>query len=251
MERRNCTALITGASSGIGAATAKKFAREGYDLLLMGRNETRLKALQTGLTFTSSEILVCDLRELSSHVDELEKKLSGLAAPTVLVNNAGIFNTGSIESTSDAVWMQQFEVNLLSAVQLTRFLWPVFKKNHQGSIVNVSSTLGVKPTATTGAYSAVKAAMINWTQALALEGGTDNIRANCICPGIIDTPIHSFHSLQPEQKQTAVAPFLEQQLLRQLGTPEDIAEAIYFLASEQSRWTTGITLHVDGGINLT
>lgn len=251
MTKKNQTVLITGASSGIGTATAKKFAREGYDLLLMGRNEDRLKKLRSEVSSASAEILAFDLRHLSANLTAIENKLSGLAVPAVLINNAGIFNVGHVEDTTDEIWRQQFEVNLLSAVQLTRFIWPMFKRSRHGAVVNISSTLGVKPTANTGAYSAIKAAMINWTQSLALEGGADNIRTNCICPGIIDTPIHSFHSLSADRKLEAVAPFLEQQLLRKLGTPEDVAEAAYFLGSESSRWITGISLNVDGGINLT
>lgn len=111
----------------------------------------------------------------------------------------------------------------------------------QGSIVNVSSTLGVRPTAGTGAYSAMKAAQINWAQSLALEGAQHGIRVNCVAAGIVDTPIHppgmihQMHSAQP---------------LGRVGRPEEIAQSIYFLATEQSAWTTGSVLHVDGGINL-
>lgn len=113
----------------------------------------------------------------------------------------------------------------------------------------MASTLGLKPTANTAAYSAIKAAMINWTYSLAQEGGAFNIRANCICPGIVDTPIHSFHSLPADEKEQALKQMTSFQLLSEIGQPEDVAEAAYFLASDLSKWTTASVLSVDGGIN--
>lgn len=244
--------LITGASSGIGAEIAKRFAREGYALLLLGRDETRLRQVQTECKSDSekTEILAFDLAEFSKYSDAINNKLSEMSAPSILINNAGLFYRGLLEETPDHAWTMQFQINLLSAVQLTKLLWPVFKKNKKGSVVNIASTLGLKPTANTAAYSAIKAALINWTQSLAQEGGPHNIRANCICPGIIDTPIHSFYSLAPEMKAKALKEMSQYQLLSEIGKPADVAEAVLFLASDLSKWTTGSVLSVDGGINI-
>lgn len=149
------------------------------------------------------------------------------------------------------MWLRQFEVNLMGPVRIARALFPYFKEHGGGSIVNVASTLGMRPTGPTSAYSASKAAMINWTQSLALEGGPAKIRANCVCPGIVDTPIHSFHSLQNLQKEQTLAQLNPLQPLGRIGQPEDVAKAVYFLGSDLSSWTTGSILAVDGGINLT
>lgn len=244
------TVLITGASSGIGAEIARRFAKEGYDLLLFGRDEKRLNEVRSTCKNKNTEVLAFDLKHLPDFSETILQKLAQLSPPAVLVNNAGLFHQGTLEETTDADWTAQFQVNLLSAVQLTKMVWPIFKKNRKGSVLNIASTLGLKPTASTGAYSAVKAALINWTYSLAQEGGEFNIRANCICPGIVDTPIHSFHSMPQGPKDQAIKKMAAFQILGEIGKPEDVAEAAYFMASELSKWTTASVLSVDGGINF-
>lgn len=242
--------LITGASSGIGQATALEFARQGYFVYLMGRNKERLE--ETALQCVAGACLLsCDLK----YPAQVEKRLqevyeNPLYRLEVLINNAGVFKTHSMEEGSDEIWTEQFETNLLGPVRLTRLLIPYFKKHQRGSIVNVSSTLGLRPSSNTGAYSALKAAMINWTQSLAQEAGAYGVRVNCICPGIVDTPIHSFNSLPDMQKQKVLEQMATLQPLGRIGTPEDLAKSIHFLGSELSAWTTGAVLAVDGGINL-
>ena len=250
MSFENQTVVISGASSGIGAEIAKRFAKEGYSLLLLGRDETRLKKTQSECKNNKTEILAFDLSDLNQQSDSIKNTLNELPSPTILINNAGLFHQGFLEETTDDIWTTQFQINLLSAVKLTKTLWPLFKKNQKGSIVNISSTLGLKPTANTGAYSAIKAAMINWTLSLAQEGGPLNIRANCICPGIVDTPIHSFHYLAPDKKKELLQQVAKNQLLNEIGKPHEIAESTYFLASDHSKFTTGAILNVDGGIHL-
>lgn len=244
-------ALITGASSGIGAATAIEFSKNGYFVYLMGRNKERLE--KTALQCRSgASILSCDITDvaaLSKRINEaLQTKIHKIE---VLVNNAGIYENHSTETGSDEIWLRQYEVNVLGPVRLVRAFFPYFKKQGGGSIVNVASTLGLRPQGPTSAYSATKAALVNWTQSLALEGGADKIRANCVCPGIIDTPIHSFHQLEIEKKNQVLGQMNPLQPLGRIGSPEEIAKAIYFLGSELSSWTTGAILSVDGGINLT
>jgi NAD(P)-dependent dehydrogenase (short-subunit alcohol dehydrogenase family) len=243
-------ALITGASSGIGQATALEFARQGYFVYLMGRNKERLE--ETALQCSAgASLLSCDLTDpkaVEKRVNEIYE--NPLYRMEVLVNNAGIFQTHSMEEGTDEIWDNMYKANLLGPVRLTRLLIPYFKKYQKGSIVNVASTLGMKPSSNTGAYSALKAAMINWTLSLAQEAGSYCVRANCISPGIVDTPIHAFHSLEDHQKQHRLTEMAKLQPLGRIGTPEDIAKSIYFLGSDLSSWTTGAILAVDGGINL-
>jgi len=245
-------ALITGASSGIGAATAKLFAQNNYDLILVARNEQRLRDIQKQCLDLNSKIkvisVVLDLKDYVS--SKILSSLNQVSPIEILVNNAGIYERGSTTESTDQIWEDQFQINLMGSVKITRDLWPHFEKNKKGSILNVSSTLGIKPAPGTSAYSAIKAAMINWTLCLAQEGGTSNIRANCVCPGIVDTPIHSFHHLPTEQKNKTMNQYAQFQLLDQIGKPEQVAEAIYFLASDKSSWTTGSVLSIDGGINI-
>lgn len=243
-------ALITGASSGIGQATALEFARNGYFVYLMGRDKTRLE--ETALRCSSGACLLsCDLKD-PAQVEKRVREIyeNPLYQLEVLVNNAGIFKTHSMEEGSDEIWMEHFQTNLLGSVRLTRLLIPYFKKHQKGSIVNISSTLGLRPNSNTGAYSAMKAAMINWTQSLAQEAGAFQVRVNCVCPGIVDTPIHSFSALPASQKEEILAEMAALQPLGRIGTPQDLAKSIYFLGSDLSPWTTGAILAVDGGINL-
>lgn len=251
IPNRKETAIVTGASSGIGAAIAVKLSSEGYDLLLLGRNLENLKKTQSLCKGSGKiELLNFDLKDISQNKDQILNSIQKLSKVALLVNNAGIYKPNNFAETDISVWLEQFQVNLFSAVQLTQIIWPLFVKNKKGSIINISSTLGVKPTSNTGAYATTKAAMNNWTISLAQEGGANNIRANSICPGIVDTPIHSFHSQPKETSDIIKSKMVQFQLLDFIGQPSDVAEAVYFLGSDLSRWTTGAILNIDGGINI-
>jgi NAD(P)-dependent dehydrogenase (short-subunit alcohol dehydrogenase family) len=241
--------LITGASSGIGAATARLFARHGYFVFLLGRNEDRLHEVALDCP-NGASLLKADLNN-EAQVDKYTRHL--YERPDVdlqvLVNNAGIYERHQFhEDLNLDLWRNQFETNLFGSIRLTQKVLPLLLQKKSGSIINVSSTLGLKPAGGASAYSASKAAMISWTQSLALELGPQNIRVNCVAPGIVDTPIHPFH--QSEQKAQALESLNTLQPLRRIGTADEIAQAIYFLGSPQSSWTTGSILCVDGGINL-
>lgn len=242
--------LVTGASSGIGAATAIEFSKNGYFVYLMARNKERLEEVALKCR-SGASLVACDMTDMKA----LDKRINEMLTAKIhrietVVNNAGIFARHSTEEGSDELWQTQFSVNMLAPVHLTRAFFPYFKAQGGGQIVNVSSTLGLRPQGPTSAYSAVKAAMVNWTASLAIEGGPFNIRANCVCPGIVDTPIHHFHSLEADQKNAALDKMKSLQPLGRIGEPTDIAKAIYFLGTEQSSWVTGVSLPVDGGINL-
>ncbi|MGZ3772083.1 MAG: SDR family NAD(P)-dependent oxidoreductase [Pseudobdellovibrionaceae bacterium] len=244
-------ALITGASSGIGAATAIEFGKNGYFVYLMGRNRENLEAVALKCR-SGSSIVSCDITDESALNKRLEDVMGAkIHRVEVLVNNAGIYRTNTTEESSYEIWKNHFDVNLFSHVHIVKMLFPYLKKHGGGSIVNISSTLGLRPQGPTSAYSASKAAMVNWTQSLALEGGPFQIRANCICPGFVDTPIHDFHFFEEERKKKTLEKINVMQPLGRIGTPEEIAKAAYFLGCDLSSWTTGAVLSVDGGINLT
>lgn len=240
------TILVTGAGTGIGRAIAERFLAEGFDVVAIGRRPEPLRELEKKNP-AKIRAVPCDI----SKPDEVKKLGAFLASDatfgaklTVLVNNAGVYERGAFTETNDHDWASTFETNLFGAVRLTREMLPLLVKN-RGVVINVSSTLGVKPVSHTSVYSASKAAMINWTQALAIECGAQKVRANCICPGIVDTPIHPFHA-KPEQQKA-----LESlQPLGRIGKPEDVAHAVWSLAGPGSEWITGAVLSVDGGISL-
>lgn len=244
-------ALVTGAGSGIGAATALEYAKNGYFVYLMGRNREHLEEVALKCR-SGASIVACDITDNTALDKRLQEVLGAkIHKLEVIINNAGAYQKHTVEEGSDELWSNQFAVNLFAPVHIVRTIFPYFKKHGGGSIVNISSTLGLRPQGPTAAYSASKAAMINWTQSLALEGGPFNIRANCICPGIVETPIHEFYSLHDEQKQKVINQLQALHPLGRIGTAEDIAKTAYFLGSDLSSWTTGAVLAVDGGINLT
>jgi NAD(P)-dependent dehydrogenase (short-subunit alcohol dehydrogenase family) len=249
---RTCI-IITGASKGIGRAIAKEFDSFGFELLLIGRNESDLKSLQKELK-SPSHILTCDFQSLQQ-VDHLVNNIQNFLDTGYLlkgiVNNAGIFKPQKSMDCQIELWVTQFQINLFAAVKLTECLISHLQKAQPSWILNISSTLATRPSHGVGAYGASKAAMNHWTQTLALELGPLGIRANCICPGIVDTPIHGFHHLPENEKFAEIQKMGSLQPLGRIGAPKDIAQAAKFLCSENAEWVTGAILSVDGGINLT
>ncbi len=253
------TALVTGAGSGIGRAVALAFLASGWDVILVGRRRGPLD--DVAKTHPGRAVVApCDLTkadEVAALAAELE---SGALAPHLpgslkaLVNSAGIYERASFLETSDQAWERQLTANLLAPARLTRRMAPILAGNGGGSIVNVASTLGQRPVPDTSAYSASKAGLINLTQTMALELAGSNIRVNCVCPGIVDTPIHAFHGggrpgATPEARE-ALEKLGPLQPLGRVGTPEEVAAGILYFCQPLSSWTTGAVLSVDGGINL-
>jgi len=246
--------LITGASKGIGRSIAKEFDSLGSELLLVGRNYDELKTLQNELK-SPSHIFTCDF-QINTQVDHLVSQVQAFLTNSGhllkgIVNNAGIFKPQKSVDCQAELWVTQFQVNLFAAVKLTESLIPHLQNAKPSWILNISSTLANRPSNGVGAYGASKAAMNHWTQTLALELGPLGIRANCICPGIVDTPIHSFHHLPKSEKLAQMQEMSSLQPLGRIGTPKDIAQAAKFLCSDNAEWVTGAIIPVDGGINLT
>jgi NAD(P)-dependent dehydrogenase (short-subunit alcohol dehydrogenase family) len=250
MSNRTGAFVVTGAGSGIGKAIAAKLLSEGQHVFGLGRDPKKLQAtakLVTDGRFHFASVDLAHPEESARTTQEIRKWLSQSGQPLLgLVNNAGIFDRLPFLQTSDAVWERHFNTNLLAPVRITREFYNDLKSAKPSSVLNISSTLGLAPALDTSAYSAIKAAMINWTKGLALEWAPDGIRVNCICPGLVDTPIHPFHTMDASAK---AGPHSAQPLGR-MGTPEEIAEAAWFLLSDKSPWTTGAVLAVDGGISL-
>ena len=246
-------AVITGAGSGIGRATAIRFANEGWDVVLLGRRKELLNevASEIGPQSTVFAFDVAAKDSAKSAVDWAAKNPAIAENISALVHNAGIYQQATTLSSSDESWHQMFETNVFGVIRLTQALYP-FLKSNRGSITTVSSTLGLRPTPNTPAYSASKAALINWGHSFAKEAAPDGVRVNCVCPGIVDTPIHS---ARPKVSQNDSNAELMKVLgplhpLGRVGTPAEIAHMIWSLSGPGSEWTTGAVVTVDGGINL-
>lgn len=243
-------ALITGAGSGIGLATAEHFLKNNWRVIAVGRTQTKLEELRS--KFPDQVVAIqCDIAK-AHDVSKLISKITDLIPQIkALVNNAGIWKRVSFFETDDDTWREQFETNVLGSVRITRDLLKLsIAQDNTLSVVNISSTLGVRPIADTAAYSASKAAMVSWTKTLALEVAKYKIRVNCICPGLVDTPIHDFHQNASAESIALRAVLQNAQPIGRLGKPEDIAAGAYYLCSDQAEWVTGSTLSIDGGISL-
>ncbi|XP_031637523.1 uncharacterized protein LOC116349965 isoform X1 [Contarinia nasturtii] len=238
--------LISGSSSGIGAATAFRLSKQGATLVLSGRNLENLKAVAKDVGADKAFIVPGDLTQEADTENLLKKAIDKYGKLDVLINNAGILETGSIETTS----LQQFDrvmnSNIRSIYHLTMLAVPWLIKS-QGNIVNVSSVNGIRSFPGVLAYNISKSAVDQFTRCVALELATKNVRCNSVCPGVTITNLHKRGGMNDE----AYAKFLEHSktthALGRAGLADEIADAIVFLASENASFITGINLPVDGG----
>ncbi|EDW25115.1 GL23021 [Drosophila persimilis] len=241
--------LITGASSGIGAATALKFARLGACLALNGRNVDNLKKVAQQCSEASKSAPALVVGDISK-AEDIERvwadTLRAYGKLDVLVNNAGILETGSIENTSLEQYDRLMNTNVRAIYHLTMLATPELIKT-KGNIVNVSSVNGIRSFPGVLAYNVSKAAVDQFTRCVALELAPKGVRVNSVNPGVIITELQRRGGLDDE----AYAKFLEHaKVTHALGRPGDVSEvaaAIAFLASNEASFTTGISLPVDGG----
>ncbi len=239
--------IITGASSGIGESMVDYFYSRDWSVVMIARNQERLKKMTD--KYPGSKALVCDLSK-TEEIENIKKQILDPQNPVqALINNAGVYRPTAMEQDTDDIWDIHYQNNLMSAVRLTRLLWEELKTSN-GSIVNISSTLSLRPIVNTAAYSALKSALNNWTLSLALEGAPHKIKANALCPGIIDTPIHGFYGSHKPEDQKLYKVLQKAQPLGRTGKPDDISAMAYQLCQKESEWITGVILNIDGGILL-
>jgi 3-oxoacyl-[acyl-carrier protein] reductase len=234
-------ALVTGASSGIGWATAKVLHGQGATVAISGTKTEKLEALAGEL---GSRVfpLPCDLRDRAAVVKLAEDAEKAVGQVEILVNNAGITHDNLFMRMKDEEWDDVIAVNLTSVFVLTRSILRNMMRRRYGRIVNIASISGVLGNPGQGNYAASKAGLVGMTKSLAREVASRGITANCIAPGFIKTPMTD--ALTPKQVEAIAAAIPAQTF----GKPEDVAAAVAFLASSESAYITGETIHVNGGM---
>lgn len=242
-------AIITGAASGIGRATACLFAREGARLALADIDQAALAETLDLIKKEGGEAIIKMTDVSVEHeVKELvEATIAAYGQIDILCNNAGI--TGQLvdlEHQDAADWRRVFEVNVMGAVYGTKYVAPHMQQRRCGAIVNTASVAGIRSGAGGNAYSASKAALINFTQTSACDLGGYNVRVNAVCPGLIETGMTKpvFDYARQTGKEAKLGSRCE---LRRYGLPIEVAYAILFLASDEASYITGQALPVDGG----
>jgi 3-oxoacyl-[acyl-carrier protein] reductase len=240
-------AVITGAARGIGKSIAIRFAQEGANIAFTDLNidenakATEAEIASYGVTVKAYASNAADFEDTHKVVDEIVKDFGRV---DILVNNAGITRDGLMMRMSEQQWDMVINVNLKSAFNFVHALTPVMMRQKAGSIINMSSVVGVSGNAGQTNYSASKAGMIGLAKSIAKEVGSRGIRANAIAPGFIITEMT--HQLSDEVK----AEWAKQIPLRRGGTPEDVANVALFLASDLSSYVTGQVITVCGGMNM-
>ena len=243
----NKVALVTGSSRGIGRAIARRLASQGYDICInyierKDRAEElagELRAL--GVRAMCCQADVADKAAVNAMVEQVKRAYGSV---TCLVSNAGVAGQSLFQDVSEEMWDRYFAVNVKGAYNVCQAVLPDMISAKSGSIVTVSSMWGLRGASCEVTYSATKAALIGLTRSLAMELAPSGIRVNCVAPGVIDTEMLA--ALPPE----VMDGLAEQTPLGRLGTPEDIAAAVCFLASPEAGFITGQVLTADGGFIL-
>ncbi|MEG2380293.1 MAG: 3-oxoacyl-ACP reductase FabG [Oscillospiraceae bacterium] len=234
------TVLITGAARGIGKETARIFAENGYRIIINYKT-SRLSAEKL-----SAEIGAIPIKADISNANEVLEMFAfineNFGGVDVLINNAAISRFNLFTDISDAEWREMMAINLDGTFFCSRAAIPYMVRQKRGKIVNVSSIWGITGSACEVAYSTTKAAIIGMTHALAKELGPSNIQVNCVAPGVIDTDMMSDFS------ESDIKALIDDTPLMRLGKPRDVAEAIFFLASEKADFITGQVLSPNGGM---
>lgn len=240
--------LITGASGGIGEALCREFAENGYNIVIhYNSSEEAALKLQQEIEnkYQVRAVLVkADLRNPEDIKALAEKSASALGEIDVLINNAGVAYLTLFQTADDNKVRELFDINLISAMNLTKEILPSMIRNHRGRIINISSMWGIVGASCEVHYSASKSALIGFTKALAKEVGPSGITVNCIAPGYIDTKMNS------SIDEDSVAEIVKATPVGRKGRPEDVSALALFLAGKQADFITGQVISVDGGYGV-
>jgi C-7 ketoreductase len=236
-------AIITGAGTGIGAATARLLAEHALDVVLVGRRSTPLELLREELG-ERALVLSADVGDVAAPRLIVERTLAAFGQLDVIVNNAAVIEPGPIDSVTRAAFDRHYAVNVGGPFFLVTAALESLRASADAAVINVTSSLGTMVMPNTTLYGSTKAALEYLTRAWAFELAKDGIRVNAVAPGGVDTPIHETYSDDLEATRADLARRLP---IGRMGRPEEIASWIWSLIAPEARFTTGTVIHVDGG----
>ena len=243
-------AIITGGNSGIGRASAKRFAHEGAKVVIGARNEITGASLVKEIKdegFGEAIFVKANVAKPEEVENLVEKTISEFGFIDILYGNSGIFPPGTAQDTSPETWQSVIDINLGGQFYLVKYGIPKLIKRGGGVVIFTASELGVVGTSKAVAYCASKGGIINMTRAVAIDSAPYNIRVNCLAPGPIETPMKREWLNKAENPQELEEAQTKPVLLNRFGTPEEIAELAVFLASDSSSFMTGSIVIIDGG----
>jgi len=237
--------LVTGGGSGIGLETAKRFEREGARIAVLDRAAASLERARAQLpNALVIEADVTDEAGVRKAVDHAAQNLGGLDG---VANVAGIGTRKSFEDTTAEAMMKDIAVNLMGPFHVIKAALPHFRRAGRGTVVNIASGLALRPTEGRTAYGASKGGLIVMSKAIAIDLAKDGVRVNVVCPGLIDTPLVRDGTNGPPINESQIVKLMERRIIKRLGEPGEIADAILFLTSDESSFVTASVLAVDGG----
>jgi NAD(P)-dependent dehydrogenase (short-subunit alcohol dehydrogenase family) len=249
MRLQDKVALITGGTSGIGEAVAELFAREGAKVAITGRNEARGHAVTARVVASGGQAIFVrtDVRKADECKRAVDETLRSFGRLDILFNNAGVFFPNTVLECSEEEWDLQIDINLKGTFLMSKYALQPMLAQSRGVIINNSSGWGLVGGDKAVAYCASKGGVVLLTKAMAIDHGRQGIRVNCICPGDVDTPMLPEDArLRGLDWKTYLAG-CENRPMGRIGTPEEIAKAVLFLACDDSSFMTGAALVVDGG----
>jgi NAD(P)-dependent dehydrogenase (short-subunit alcohol dehydrogenase family) len=243
------TAMITGAASGIGLATAKRLSEVGASIALLdiNKNVGRKEESQLQLHGRNARFFQCDVTSSSDCNKVTKAVIKEFNKIDILFNNAGIIRRKNTVDLNEEEWDLVMNVNLKSIYLLSHEVIPHMIENGSGTIINTGSGWGLKGGPDAVAYCAAKGGIVNMTRAMAIDHGKHNIRVNCVCPGDVDTPLLQAEAAQLGFDESEFLKDAADRPLGRIGLPEDVANAVLYLASDMSSWVSGAILLVDGG----
>jgi NAD(P)-dependent dehydrogenase (short-subunit alcohol dehydrogenase family) len=249
MRLKDKVALITGGTSGIGEATALLFAAEGATVAITGRNEKRGAAVMERIAAAGGEsiFLQADVSRAADCRGAVDETLRAFGRIDILFNNAGVFYPQTAVECSELEWDEQIDVNLKGTFLMSKFVLPTMIAQGSGVIVNNASGWGIVGGDRAVAYCASKGGVVLMTKAMAIDHGRQGIRVNCVCPGDVETPMLPADAKMRRLKWEDYIAGCAVRPLGRVGTVEEIAKAVLFLASDDSSFMTGAALVVDGG----